>query len=75
MDFISRCLTYQQMKVEHKQLCGLLQPLLVLELNWEYIMMDFVVGLLKSHKGLDAVWVIVNRMTKSTPFLPIRMID
>ena len=35
--------------------------------------MDFVSGLSRSPKGHDAIWVIVDRMTKSTHSLPIRM--
>ena len=35
--------------------------------------MDFVSRLPRSPKGHDAIWVIVDRMTKSTHFLPIRM--
>ena len=34
--------------------------------------MDFVTGLLKSVKGHDAIWVIVDRLTKSSHFLPIK---
>ncbi|PKA54032.1 hypothetical protein AXF42_Ash016197 [Apostasia shenzhenica] len=34
--------------------------------------MDFVCGLPKS-KGCDAIWVIVDRLTKSAHFLPIKM--
>ena len=35
--------------------------------------MDFVSGLPRSPKGHDAIWVIVDRMTKSAHFLPIQM--
>ena len=35
--------------------------------------MDFVSRLPRSPKGHDAIWVIVDRMTKSAHFLPIRM--
>ena len=35
--------------------------------------MDFVLGLPRSPKGHNANWVIVDKMTKSTHFLPIRM--
>ena len=35
--------------------------------------MDFVVGLPTIRKGYDAIWVIVDRLTKSTHFLPIRV--
>ena len=34
--------------------------------------MDFVNGLPRTSKGNDAVWIIVDRLTKSTHFLPIR---
>ena len=35
--------------------------------------MDFVVGLPRTAKGQDAIWVIVDRLTKSAHFLPIKM--
>lgn len=35
--------------------------------------MDFVVGLLKTLGKFDSIWVIVDRLTKSTHFLPIQM--
>ena len=35
--------------------------------------MDFVVGLPKTTKGHDAIWVIVDRLTKSAHFLPIKI--
>ena len=34
--------------------------------------MDFVVGLSHTRAGYDAIWVIVDRLTKSAHFLPIR---
>nr|XP_027081094.1 uncharacterized protein LOC113703812 [Coffea arabica] len=35
--------------------------------------MDFVTGLPRSQKGFDAIWVIVDRLTKSAHFLPVSM--
>ena len=34
--------------------------------------MDFVIGLPRTPKKNDAIWVIVDRLTKSAHFLPIR---
>jgi len=37
--------------------------------------MDFVSAFPKEKKGNDAIWVIVDRLTNSVLFLPIKMID
>ena len=34
--------------------------------------MDFIVGLPKTSKGYDSIWVIVDRLTKSAHFLPVK---
>ena len=51
----------------------LLQPLLILKWKWEIIIIDFVTGLLKSHKGYDSIWVIVVKLIKSTHFLLVKI--
>ena len=71
--FISRCLVCQQVKAEHQRPAGLLQSLPIPEWKWEHITMDFVTGLPRSQSGRDAIWVIVDRLTKVTHFLPFRV--
>ena len=34
--------------------------------------MDFVVGLPRSKDGYDSIWVIVDGLTKSAHFLPVK---
>ncbi|XP_075088504.1 uncharacterized protein LOC142170482 [Nicotiana tabacum] len=72
-EFISKCLVCQQIKVEHQVPAGLLQPLSIPEWKWERITMDFVSGLPRTQRNYDAIWVIVDRLTKSAHFLAIRM--
>ncbi|GJW33626.1 putative reverse transcriptase domain-containing protein [Tanacetum coccineum] len=43
--------------------------------KWERITMDFVTKLPKTSTGHDAIWVIVDRLTKSSHFIPIRATD
>ena len=47
-EFISKCLTCQQVKAKHRHPAELLQSLPILEQKWEHVIMDFVVGLLKT---------------------------
>ena len=71
--FVSRCLVCQQVKAEHQKPARTLQPLPILEWKWEHISMDFVSRLPRTSRKHDAVWVVVDRLTKSAHFLPIRM--
>ena len=72
-DFVRRRLTCQQVKAEHQKPAGLLQPLEVAELKWEHVTMDFVTHLPRTQQKHDAVWMIVDRLTKSAHFLVVRM--
>lgn len=65
---VAQCLTCQQVKAEHQVSVGKLQSLLVLEWKWDQITMDFVVGLPRTQDGFDAIWVIMDRLTKSAHF-------
>jgi hypothetical protein len=50
----------------------LLKPLEIPEWKWENIAMDFVVGLPRSPHGKDAIWVVIDRLTKVTHFIPMK---
>ncbi|CAA0810870.1 Unknown protein, partial [Striga hermonthica] len=52
---------------------GLLRPLDIPKWKWEEISMDFVTGLPKSSEHHDAIWVVVDRLTKVAHFLPVSM--
>ncbi|KAA3477531.1 polyprotein [Gossypium australe] len=41
------------------------------EWKWDRVTMDFVSGLPLSPKKKDAIWVVVDRPTKSTHFIPV----
>ena len=73
--FVSKCLTCLLVKAEHQRLAGLLQPMPIAEWKWEHVTMDFVVGLPRTQRGSDAVWVVVDRLTKSAHFIPMDVRD
>ena len=70
--FVSKCLTCQQVKLEHQRCFGLLQQIPIPEWKWDMIAIDFVSDLPRTSSGYDAIWVIVDRLTKTTHFFPIK---
>ena len=70
--YVASCLTCQQVKFEHQRPTGILQELPLPEWKWERISMDFMVGLPKTQKVHDSIWVIVDRLTKSAHFLAVK---
>ncbi|XP_052623525.1 transposon Ty3-I Gag-Pol polyprotein isoform X1 [Lactuca sativa] len=73
--FVSKCLTCAKVNAEYQKPSGLLQQPEIPEWKWERITMDFITRLPKTMGGLDSIWVIVNRLTKSAHFLPIKETD
>ena len=71
-DYVARCLNCQQVKYEHQKPGGLAQNLVIPEWKWERITMDFVVGLPRTLRRHDSVWVIVDRLTKFAHFIPVQ---
>ena len=58
--------------IRKRFLFKLLRPLPVPEWKWEHITMDFLFGLPRTPGGYDGIWVIVDRLTKTTKFLPVK---
>ncbi|GKA50615.1 putative reverse transcriptase domain-containing protein [Tanacetum coccineum] len=73
--YVSKCLTCAKVKAEHKRPSGLLVQPDIPEWKWDNITMDFVTKLPKSSQGYDTIWVIVDRLTKSAIFMPMRETD
>ncbi|GJS20006.1 putative reverse transcriptase domain-containing protein [Tanacetum coccineum] len=73
--YVSKCLTCAKVKAEHQKSSGLLQQPEIPVWKWERISMDFVSGLPRTPSGYDTVWVIVDRLTKSARFLPMKKTD
>jgi transposase InsO family protein len=51
----------------------LLQPLQIPQWKWDEIEMDFIVGLPRTRAGYDSIWVVVDRLTKMTHFIPVKI--
>ncbi|GKE37166.1 putative reverse transcriptase domain-containing protein [Tanacetum coccineum] len=73
--YVSKCLTCAKVKAEHQRPSGLLVQPKIPEWKWDNITMDFVTKLPKSSQGYDTIWVIIDRLTKSAIFVPMRETD
>jgi hypothetical protein len=73
VNYVARCLECQQVKAEHRHPIGLLQPHAILESKWEVISMNFIVGLPLMARRHDSIFIVVDTLTKSAHFIPVRM--
>nr|GFA29345.1 reverse transcriptase domain-containing protein [Tanacetum cinerariifolium] len=73
--YVSKCMACAKVKAEHQRPPGLLVQPKIPEWKWDNITMDFVTKLPKSSQGYDTTWVIIDRLTKSVIFKPIRETD
>ncbi|GJY58017.1 putative reverse transcriptase domain-containing protein, partial [Tanacetum coccineum] len=73
--YVSKSLTCAKVKAKHQRPSGLLVQPKIPQWKWDNITMDFVTKLPKSSQGYDTIWVIVDRLTKSAIFMPIREMD
>ncbi|GKB59090.1 putative reverse transcriptase domain-containing protein, partial [Tanacetum coccineum] len=73
--YVSKCLTCAKVKVEYQKPFGLLVQTVIPVWKWENITMDFVTKLSKTKSGQDTIWVIIDQLTKSAHFLPMKETD
>ncbi|GKA73319.1 putative reverse transcriptase domain-containing protein [Tanacetum coccineum] len=71
-EYVSKCLTCLKVKAKHQRPFGLIQQLEIPVWKWEGIAMDFVTKFPRTSSGHDTIWVIMDRLTKSAHFLPMR---
>ena len=72
VQFATKCLECQRLKVEHCHLEGLLQPNDIPISKSEVISMDFAACFPLTSQRHNAILVIIDKLTKSAHFIPVR---
>ncbi|GJT19028.1 putative reverse transcriptase domain-containing protein [Tanacetum coccineum] len=73
--YVSKFLTCAKVKAEHERQSGLLVQPEIPRWKWDNITMDFFIKLPKSSQGYDTIWIIVDCLTKSAIFIPMKETD
>nr|GEU28813.1 zinc finger, CCHC-type [Tanacetum cinerariifolium] len=73
--YVSKCLTCLRFKDKDQKPSSLLVQPEIPQWKWDNITMDFVTKLPKAQSGNDTIWVVVDRLTKSAYFLPMKETD
>nr|GEU89950.1 reverse transcriptase domain-containing protein [Tanacetum cinerariifolium] len=75
VEYVNKCLTCSRVKAECQAPSGLLIQPEIPTWKWERITMEFVTKLPRTSNRHNIIWVIVDRLTKSAHFIPIRETD
>jgi hypothetical protein len=70
-EYVSGCDTCQNIKARHLKTACQMQLLSIPAWKWDNISMDFIVGLPLTPQNHESIWVIVDRLTKTTHFIPV----
>ena len=70
--FVDKCPNCLQVNAEHQRPGGLTQDISFPTWIWEDINMDFIADFPRTQSQKDSIWVIVDRLTKYSHFIPVK---